>query len=51
MTKKIYSTPEVTEIVFHLEGSVLTVSTLFDGATGEDVTFDNESDFDSFFNN
>lgn len=52
MTKKIYSTPEVTEIVFHLESSVLTVSTLFDGgATGEDVIFDNESDFDSFFNN
>ena len=49
MTKKIYSTPAVTETVFHLEGSVLTVSVEFDGSQGADVKFDTESDFDSFF--
>lgn len=50
MTKKIYQTPTVTETIFHLEGSVLTVSTVVGGSTGADVTFGTESDFDSFFN-
>ena len=49
MTKN-YIKPEVEIIAVHLEGAVLSGS-FGSSASGSNVTLENESDFDSFFNN
>ena len=48
-TKQPYMTPEVDILHLQLEGAVLSGSGTGYG-TGADMTFENESDFDSFFN-
>ena len=44
MTKKNYLEPEVKIIALHLEGSVLSGSTLIDDLSGEDIKFGDEFD-------
>ena len=46
-TKQTYTAPEVEILHLQIEGAVLSGSGT---GTGADVTFENESDFDSFFN-
>lgn len=48
-TKQPYMTPEVDILHLQLEGAVLSGSGTGYG-TGADMTFENESDFDSLFN-
>lgn len=48
-TKKTYTAPEVEILHLQIEGAVLSGSGTGFG-TGADITFENESDFDSFFN-
>ena len=48
-TKKNYTAPEVEILHLQIEGAVLSGSGTGTG-TGADITFENESDFDSFFN-
>lgn len=54
-TKQTYTAPEVKILHLQIEGAVLSGSGTGAGTgagtgTGADVTFENESDFDSFFN-
>ena len=42
MTKKIYQEPEMKVVALHLEGSVLSGSTVLEGLTGEDITYGDE---------
>lgn len=50
-TKQTYTAPEVEILHLQMEGAVLSGSGTGAGTgTGADVTFENESDFDSFFN-
>ena len=49
-TKQTYITPEVEILHLQIEGAVLSGSGTGTG-TGADMIFENESDFDSFFNN
>lgn len=50
-TKQSYTAPEVKILHLQFEGAVLSGSGTGTGTgTGADITFENESDFDSFFN-
>jgi energy-converting hydrogenase Eha subunit G len=48
-TKQPYTAPEAKILHLLVEGAILSGS-VTGSATGADVTFENESDFDSFFN-
>lgn len=51
-TKQPYTTPKVEITHLQIEGAVLSGSGTGAGiGTGANVTFETESDFDSFFNN
>lgn len=42
MTKKIYQEPEMKVVALHLEGSVLSASTILNEMSGEDITYGDE---------
>lgn len=46
--KQTYTTPDVKIVHFQMEGAILIGSLT---GTGADVIYEEESDFDSFFNN
>ena len=48
--KQTYTTPDVKIVHFQMEGAIL-IGSLTGTGTGADVIYEEESDFDSFFNN